>query len=333
VNFRPGLVAAAVLLSVPAAARTLAVGEDREYKLPSEAIAAAEDGDTVLIDPGEYFDCAIVRRNDLTIAGVSGGSGAAVLSDKVCEEKALLVLRGNNTVVRNLTLQRARVPDGNGAGIRVESSNLTVDHVRFDNDEVGILSGAGGGTVTVTESTFTRGGVGGVQPKYAIMIANSALLTVSKCTFSDVKGGQITTAATRSVISNNRIGVGAGAADEEPSYAVIATDGALQVEGNVITVGPLFPRPGAAIGLWDGATGVIVNNELVNKTGRSMALVKDWTWGEPTLQGNRIGADDSLVSSSGIWRHRGSKQYYESKAEAHALASSAKQMIKRALGR
>ena len=41
-----------------------------EYAMPSQAIAAAHNGDTVRIHPGQYFDCAIVRQNDVTIEGV-----------------------------------------------------------------------------------------------------------------------------------------------------------------------------------------------------------------------------------------------------------------------
>ena len=55
---------AAPLGAGPAVARTLEVGETREFKLPSEAIRAARDGDRVVIDPGEYFDCAVVSAND-----------------------------------------------------------------------------------------------------------------------------------------------------------------------------------------------------------------------------------------------------------------------------
>ena len=324
------LAAAALLLSSPAVARTLTVGEGRDYQLPSQAFAAAGDGDTILIGAGEYFDCAIVRNNDLTIVG----EGKAALTDKVCEEKALLVLRGNNITIRNLTLQRARVPDGNGAGIRLESPNLTIDHVRFENDQVGILSGFGGGRVTITDSVFERGGVGGVQPKYAIMIAQSALLQVTNCSFADIKGGQITTAADRSEITGNTIALGAaGDEEEEPAYAVMATNGVLTMDHNVITVGPRIPRPGAAIGVWDDASAFIRQNQMINTTGTSLALVKDWSSGDPTLQDNRIGTGDTLVSSSGIWRHRASGQYYARKEQARALASSVKQMIKHALGR
>ena len=325
-----GLLVATLLISAPAAARTLTVGDGREYKLPSDALAAAHDGDTVLIGPGEYFDCAIVRPNDLTIVG----EGIAALTDKICEGKAILVLRGNNITVRNLTLQRARAPDGNGAGIRLESANLTVDHVRFDNDQVGILSGSSGGRVTITESVFDRGGVGGVQPKYAVMIGQSALLRVVGSTFSGVKGGQITTAAGRSEITGNTIALGAaGDEDEEPAYAVLATEGTLLMEHNVITAGPLFPRPGAAIGVWDDVSAVIRQNQMINTTGKTLVMVKDWSSGDPALRDNQIGAGDTLVSSSGIWRHRASNQYYTRKEQARVFASSVKQMIKRALGR
>ena len=54
-----------------------------------------------------------------------------MLTDKTCQGKALLVIDGNNDAVRNLTLERARVPDGNGAGIRAEGGNLTVSGVAF----------------------------------------------------------------------------------------------------------------------------------------------------------------------------------------------------------
>src|SRR5690349_20598790 len=60
---------AAPLLSEAAAAKTLEVGKQREFKTPSAAIAAAAPGDTIKIDPGEYFDCAVVNASRLTIEG------------------------------------------------------------------------------------------------------------------------------------------------------------------------------------------------------------------------------------------------------------------------
>ena len=42
--------------------------------------------------------------------------------------------------IRNLTLTRARVADFNGAGIRAEGGDLTIEHVRFIDDQDGILA-------------------------------------------------------------------------------------------------------------------------------------------------------------------------------------------------
>src|SRR5690242_11998275 len=83
-----------------AAARTLAVGADRALKTPSAAASVAADGDTIVIDAGEYFDCAVWRANNLTI---EGGGENVVITDKACEGKGLFVIHGNDVTVRNLT--------------------------------------------------------------------------------------------------------------------------------------------------------------------------------------------------------------------------------------
>ncbi|MEJ0046489.1 MAG: hypothetical protein WDN04_10500 [Rhodospirillales bacterium] len=49
-----GLCGSATLAAMPVAARTLEVGEGRDYKLPSAAIAAAGEGDHVVLAPGQY---------------------------------------------------------------------------------------------------------------------------------------------------------------------------------------------------------------------------------------------------------------------------------------
>ena len=45
------------------------------------------------------------------------------------------MIDGSDITIRNLTFQRARVPDKNGAGIRAEGGNLTIEHSRFLNNE------------------------------------------------------------------------------------------------------------------------------------------------------------------------------------------------------
>ena len=177
--------ALAALLFFPglAAARTLEVGVGKTYKQPSDAIAAASDGDHVLISPGEYFDCAVVHANNVVIEGTDP-AGTAVMTDKACQGKALLVTTGSGVVVRNLTLTRVRVPDGNGAGIRDESASLTVDHVHFINNQEGILTGApAGSTLIVTDSEFVRNGACDGACAHGIYAGQIALLRVERSRF------------------------------------------------------------------------------------------------------------------------------------------------------
>src|SRR4051812_41238960 len=101
----------AILCALPPAfAKTLQVGPDRELKQPSDAAAAAADGDTIEIDPVKdgYFDCAVLKASHLTVVG---NGDDVVLTDKTCQGKGILVVTGDDVTIRNLTLTRARVPD------------------------------------------------------------------------------------------------------------------------------------------------------------------------------------------------------------------------------
>jgi pectate lyase len=63
-----------------------------------------------------------------------------VLTGKTCVGKGIFVIDGSDITVRNITFMRAAVPDRNGAGIRAEGRNLTVEKSRFIDNENGILA-------------------------------------------------------------------------------------------------------------------------------------------------------------------------------------------------
>ncbi len=63
-----------LLVSGAAHATTLDVGPDKQYKQPSAAVAAAKSGDTISIGPGQYYDCAVIRQDNLTIEGAAAGA-------------------------------------------------------------------------------------------------------------------------------------------------------------------------------------------------------------------------------------------------------------------
>lgn len=200
---RPLLLATVFLAVVPAKARTLGVGPDQEFDRPSIAIAVAAEGDIVLIEPGTYYDCATWAANGITVAGRAPG---VVLTDMTCGAKAILVIQGDDTVVRDLTLARARVPDGNGAGVRLEGQSLLLQRVQFVNDEVGMIAGTGGpGTIRVEQCRFEGGGVAGDRPSVALSVGPVAALQVAQSVFTGVKGSQIGSSAMQTELTGNRI--------------------------------------------------------------------------------------------------------------------------------
>lgn len=244
------------LAADPVLARTLEAGPGKEYAAPSAAIAAAKKGDTVSIQPGEYFDCATVRSDDVVIQGV-GDWDKVILTDKVCGGKGLLIITGNNVTVRNLTLARARVPDNNGAGIRNEAADLTVDHVRFVNNENGILSTPSNrGTLTVRNSLFERNGScrnegGGCA--HGVYVDSANLFVVENTVFTGTRRGHhIKSRALRTEV------VGSTIADGEEgtaSYLIeVPSGGSLIVRNSTLQKGAEAENHSAAIVI--GAEGV-----------------------------------------------------------------------------
>jgi hypothetical protein len=275
--------------SFPVMARTLEVGPDQQYKQPSEAVAAAKDGDTIEIAPGQYFDCAIVRQNDLTIQGKGPG---AVMTDKTCGGKALLVTAGNNITVRNLTLQRARVPDENGAGIRAEGGNLTVENARFLDNENGILSISNPqAQIRILGSEFIGNGKCTRACAHGIYINHVALLHVERSKFSNTHSGHhIKSRALRTEVINSVLQDGP---EGTASYLIeIPNGGTLIAEGNTMQKGPKAENQGNAIMI--GAEGVsqpteellFKNNTFINDQNRPTTFVHNITATRAQLIGN-----------------------------------------------
>ena len=134
---------------------TLRVGPDREMRSIAEAASRARDGDTIEIDAGAYpHDAAVWTQDELTIRAVGGpvrvfGDGAAA------EGKGLWVVRGGRIRIEGFEFRGARVPAGNGAGIRFEAGSLVLARCRFLDNEMGVLTaGRPDMSLTVHGCTF-----------------------------------------------------------------------------------------------------------------------------------------------------------------------------------
>jgi hypothetical protein len=145
---------------------------------------------TIRIAPGLYRDCAVQTAG--WIAFVAAEPGTAIFDGVACEGKAALVLRGAGARVDGLVFQNLRVPDGNGAGIRLERSDLTISNSLFRDSEQGILTADDrASTLTIDRSTFSRLGRcdRGLSCAHSIYTGQFGRVVVTRTRFEKGSGG------------------------------------------------------------------------------------------------------------------------------------------------
>ncbi|MEP7222170.1 MAG: right-handed parallel beta-helix repeat-containing protein [Novosphingobium sp.] len=186
---------AAALASVPLLAQSDApyqvVETGRGYSRLQEAVNAIGQGaGTIRIAAGRHQDCAVQEGGDVRF--VAEKPGTASLEGAVCEGKAALVLRGRSAQVDGLSFGGIRVPDGNGAGIRLEHGDLVVVQSWFHDSQEGLLTGNDpAASIMIDKSTFTRlgtcEGAGGCA--HSVYVGDYGALTVTRSRFEAGRGG------------------------------------------------------------------------------------------------------------------------------------------------
>lgn len=223
----------------------LEVGEGKPFVNIAAAAAAVRDGDTVLIGPGLYQECAIWRANGLTIAGA--GMDRTIIADRPCNGQALFVTKGAAITIRDLTLARAAVPARNGAGIRAEGDGLTLERVRIEDSENGILAAPHPTSrIVIRDSVFLRNGICTAYCAHGIYINEVALLRVERSRFLETREGHhIKSRARATEVIDSEIDDGA---EGTASYAIDLPHGGVAViAGNRIRKGPGTQNKDAAI--------------------------------------------------------------------------------------
>ncbi|WP_336970225.1 right-handed parallel beta-helix repeat-containing protein [Sphingobium aromaticiconvertens] len=210
----------------------------RNFGTLSAALAAIGDGQgTVVVAPGTYRQCAVQQGGDVTIRAQNAGT--AIFDGVTCEDKAALVLRGRSSKIDGIVFQNLRVPDGNGAGVRLESGNLDVANSLFRNSEEGILTGDGvGNAIRIDQSTFRHLGRcdRDLSCAHSLYIGHYGSLSVTRSRFDSGDGGHyLKSRAARVSILNNSFDDSAG---RTTNYMIDLSNGASgEIRGNEMVQG------------------------------------------------------------------------------------------------
>ncbi len=259
------MVAAILLLR----ADTLKVGPQQTYATPCQALTSAKDGDVVEIDAaGTYVgDVCVFGASNLVVRGVNGrpriDAGGAY-----AQGKGIWVVQGNNNTFENIEAFGARVPDRNGAVMRLEGVGLTLRRVYFHDNEEGILTNGMGGDILIEYSEFDYNGD---NEGYAhnIYVNGERSLTVRYSYFHRSLAGNVikSRAAENYLYYNVFASEGANS-----SWEVDLPNGGLCIlVGNIIQQGPLTGNINLLSYMLEGMVGgrtnllLVTNNTFVNE--------------------------------------------------------------------
>ena len=214
---------------------SLTVGPGKQYATLAAAIAASNNGDVIQVQAGTYTNDFATINTKITIEGV-GGMVNLVATAPPPNGKAILVTNTDVTL-DNIAFSGAKVADGNGAGVRYQTGNLTINDCYFHNNQNGLLAdGDAAGSISITNSEFADNGTtSGLTHNIYVGAVGSFSITGSYVTAANT-GNEIQSRALVNAITNNRIVDGPTAT---ASYSINLPNGGVDtVSGNTIEQGP-----------------------------------------------------------------------------------------------
>jgi hypothetical protein len=289
--------------TVPAAGEgathVVAADGSGDFSTISEAVAAAADGDTVLVKPGEYLEVVLIDK-DITLQG-DGPRGDVILLpptpapvDAAGDILPTFTVKDSDATIRSLTI---KPPPGWGSILVSGGAPLFEDvaQVMADvPDAAGTFYFADGTTAVVRDSYWDGFWiVDEASPTLednqawgdaAIFLDKTILRgnTFTGCCLQLMGGGQV-------VIEDNTFDRGEGD-NTQPGIRISETGTTAEITGNTIT------GMGTGISVIAGSTVSISGNTLVDNN-----LGIGWSTTEPgTIEGNTItGGMTGLVITGG----------------------------------
>ena len=263
-----GLAIATFAIADASAAKTISVGPGKQFAAPCAALTSAVNGDVIEIEAsGTYIgDSCAFGASNLTIRGINGRP-KIIANGSYAQGKGTWVPYGKNTIIDNIEMSGAAVPDQNGAAIRLDGQHLTLRNSYLHHNENGILTNNDGiSNVVVENSEFGFNGFGtGYTHNLYIGHINS-LVFRGNYSHDANAGHDLKSRAETNTILYNRFSSTTG----RPSYEIdLPNAGTAYVIGNVIHQPAVNQNPGLLTFGVEGATNTkqdlyVVNNTFLN---------------------------------------------------------------------
>ncbi len=272
---------------------TIAETGQRFERLSDAVDSIGSKNGTIVIASGRYRDCAVQQAGSITYR--ADVPGKAVFDGGICEDKAALVLRGRSATVEGIVFQNMVVRDGNGAGIRLETGDLSVSNSLFRNSEQGILTADDPtGAIVIDKTSFA--GLGrcdrGLSCAHSIYIGNYGSLKVTRSRFERGRGGHyVKSRAARIEVTDSSFDDTQG---RTTNYMIDLADGATGlIAGNIFVQGEDKENYSAFITVapenrYHHSAGLVIRDNdarIAPGIDRSTVFVADWS-GENIRPGN-----------------------------------------------
>jgi hypothetical protein len=283
---------------------TIMVGAGGQALTLADAVRQARDGDTIVVQSGEYRgDVAVLHQRRLTIRGL-GRRPVFIADGKHAQGKAILVVRDGDITIENIEFRGARVPDGNGAGIRFEKGRLQIRACAFFDNENGLLTGNHeDAELSIEDSEFAQAPHVEGKLHHLLYAGRIASLKVSGSRFHQGYFSHlIKSRARRTELAYNLIYDGAGG---RAAYEVdLPNGGDALLIGNVIgqsaaTENPVLVSFGAEGNAWTQSRLRLAHNTFINEAFLPAWFLRVWTRRLPP--GTAVEAVNNLTVGLGLF--------------------------------
>lgn len=269
----------------PSARPALRVGPGQPFARMTDALQRAVDGDTIEVLPGTYRgDVAVIPQRRLDIVGLGRHDDERpvfVADGRHAEGKAIWVVRDGDIRIENIAFRGARVPNGNGAGIRFQKGRLQLHRCAFWDNQMGLLTGNDGDSeLAISDSVFADAPQNPGSLPHLLYVGRIGRFSLRGSVLRHGREGHLLKSrAGESTVIGNRFDDGRTG---EASYEVdLPNGGMVLLEGNTLVQSPhtqndVMVSYGAEAAPWAQSRLTLRRNTFVNHRGAGGWFLRVW---------------------------------------------------------